>query len=104
MPNKTETIKIINNDLMYEEVYNKIVNYLGIKPKVFKTIVTGNRTPTFYYLYIHSGNIHISSPKNTPNPTKINNKLSKNDFYKIYPLYLEYLKDNNFSKLQKRSH
>lgn len=84
---------------MYEEVYEKIIKYLEKNPGVFQTIVTNSRKPTYYNLAVSNGSIYVSTPKNTPNPTTINEKLSKNDFFKLYPLYLDFLQDNSFSYL-----
>lgn len=84
---------------MYEEIYEKIIKYLEKNPGVFQTIVTNSRKPTYYSLYVSNGSIYVDMPKNTPNPTKINEKLNKNDFFKLYPLYLDFLQDSSWSYL-----
>lgn len=90
-------------DNMYEEVYEKIIKYLEKNPGVFQTIVTNSRQPTYYNLYVSNGSIYVAMPKNTTNPTKINEKLNKNDFFKLYPLYLDFLKNNSFSYLNNKA-
>lgn len=77
---------------MYEDIYNKIIEYLKENSGVFHSIVTTNAIPTYFDVQVDNHNIYISTPENTPNPTTVNAKLSKNEFFKIYPLYLEYLK------------
>lgn len=81
---------------MYSSVYNKIVNYLKENPAVFHSIVTTNTIPKYFNVEVYNFDIYISSPKNTPNPTNVNEKLSKRDFDKLYPLYLNYLKIAQF--------
>lgn len=77
---------------MYDDIYNKIIEYLKENSGVFHSIITTNAIPTYFNVQVDNHNIYISTPKNTPNPTTVNAKLSKNEFFKIYPLYLEYLK------------
>lgn len=76
---------------MYDDIYNKIIEYLKENSGVFHSIVTINIMPKYFNVEVSNNSIYISTPHNTPNPTTVNAKLSKNDFFKIYPLYLAYL-------------
>lgn len=76
---------------MYEDIYNKIVEYLKENSGVFYSIISKGKNPTYYEVEVNNNDIYISTPNNTPKPTTVNEKLNKSDFYKIYPLFLEYL-------------
>lgn len=74
---------------MYDDIYNKIIEYLKENSGVFHTIVN-KRKPMAYRLYVHENIIHVSIPDNYINPTTTYGPIYKKDFDNLYPLYLEY--------------
>ena len=76
---------------MYEDIYNKIIEYLKENSGVFYSIISKGKNPTYYEVEVNNNDIYISTPNNTPKPTTVNEKLNKSDFYKIYPLFFFFI-------------
>lgn len=88
---------------MYEDIYNKIIEYLKENSGVFYTIVNkGN--PMAYKLYVYKNTIHISIPNNCIKTTSTYGPIYKKDFDNLYPLFLEYLECKDLKHLKKQAH